>query len=113
MWRIASAAQIEEIEAAMSTISPPPVVLESNTTEADPKSANITMSTTMTKLSNGAVAAISVITTFVFCTAIACAIFVGFSVGKRRQAKKSAGSYENLSGSNCAVTPNESHATTT
>ena len=113
VWRIASTAQMDEIVAAMSSISPPPVVHESNTTEADPIASN-----TMTKLNNGAVAAISIVTTFVFCTAIACAIFVGVSVGKRRQVKKGAGheSYENLSESNCVVNelvPNESHTTTT
>ena len=111
IWRIATLEQTDEIVAAMSSISPPPIVDESNTT-------NTTGTILMTKLSNGAVAAISVITTFVFCTAIACAIFVGVSVGKRRQVKKGAGheSYENLSGSNCVVNelePNESHTTTT
>lgn len=115
VWRIASAAEMEQMEAAMSSISPPPVVNESNTTEENPIS-NIMGSMATMKLSNGAVAAISVVTTLAFCTVIACAIFVGFSVGKRRKAKKGAESYENLPGSNCAINelvPNESHTTTT
>jgi len=114
VWRIASAAELAQMGTAMSSINPP-LEHEGNATEVSPISTNITGSMAMTKLSNGAVAAISVITTVVFCTVIACAIFVGFSVGKRRKAKKGAESYENLPGSNCAINelvPNESHTTT-
>ena len=110
LWRVATTAQLQEMAAASSLI----VVSESNTTEADKKASNITDSTEATKLSNGAVAAISVVTTFVFCTLIACVIFVWCSVGKRRKNKKIT-SYENLSVNNSAVSelaPSE-HSTMT
>ena len=114
LWRVATTAQLQEMAAASSLIDSPPVVSESNTTEADKKASNITDGAEATKLSNGAVAAISVVTTFVFCTVIASVIFVWCSVGKRRK-NKNITSYENLSVNNSAVSelaPSE-HSTMT
>ena len=92
LWRIADTAEMEEIQAAMALLTPPPLVSSSNITQAGSVLYNLTAAameltsgTALSRLNNGEVAAISVVSTVVFCTLIAAAIFIGFSIKRKRK----------------------------
>lgn len=79
MWKVATAGQLQQVREVMSSTNPN----ISNTTETPSGSGKVT------NLSNGAVAAISVCTTFIFCTVIACVIFFGICQKKKQSRYRS------------------------
>ena len=90
LWRIADTSEVEEIQAARGTLDPPAVVSSNDTDNLNATTTELT-----SQLTNGEVAAISVVSTFVICIVGSVVVYVG--IFRRRKSKKRNDEYTDLS----------------